>query len=212
MPLLFNEFLHDGSIIGVWKITESANELYLQVSLSGEEEKTLQTYKNENRKRQWLSYRALLKVLIEENYQIAYSDFGKPYLRLQKKNKHISITHSGDYSAIIINENLVVGIDIEKPEKRIDRVSDRFLSDHELGFIDTKHRLEHLTLCWAVKEALFKIHGNLCYDFKQQIIVDRFDFSNSGWVNCSIISDEGHLNYKVHYKKIEDYFLAYVAE
>jgi 4'-phosphopantetheinyl transferase len=211
MPVLFNDFLQNGSIIGVWQITESVNELYTKIKLTKEEDIILNTYKNENRKKQWLSYRVLIKVLVEENYQIAYADFGKPFLRLQSKNKHISITHSGDYSAIIINENLFVGIDIEKPAKRIDRVSERFLSEYELSFIDTRHRWEHLTVCWAAKEALFKIHGNLCYDFKQQIIIDPFEFTDSGVINCSILGDDKHLQYEVQYRKINDYFLAYVS-
>jgi 4'-phosphopantetheinyl transferase len=211
MPVLFKEFLQNGSIIGIWQITESVDELYTKIKLTKEEDIILNTYKNENRKKQWLSYRVLIKVLVEENYQIAYADFGKPSLRLQSKNKHISITHSGDYSAIIINENLFVGIDIEKPAKRIDRVSERFLSENELGFIDTRNRYEHLTICWAAKEALFKIHGNLCYDFIQQIIIDPFEFSDSGVIDCSILGDDKHLQYKVQYRKIDDYFLAYVA-
>jgi 4'-phosphopantetheinyl transferase len=211
MPVLFNEFLQNGSIIGVWHITESADDLYSKIKLTREEENMLKTYKSENRKKQWLSYRALIKVLVEENYHIAYADFGKPFLRLQSKNKHISITHSGDYSAIIINENLVVGIDIEKPAKRIDRVSERFLSADELSFIDTGHKWEHLTICWTAKEALFKIHGNLCYDFKEQIIIEPFNYSNSGEIDCIIAANEKHHKHKVYYRKINEYFLAYVT-
>jgi 4'-phosphopantetheinyl transferase len=211
MPVLFKEFLQNESIIGVWKITESVDELYAKIKHTKKEDSVLNTYKNENRKKQWLSYRVLIKVLVEENYQIAYADFGKPFLRLQSKNKHISITHSGDYSAIIINENLLVGIDIEKPAKRIERVSERFLSADELGFIDTGHKWEHLTICWTAKEALFKIHGNLCYDFKEQIIIEPFNYSNAGEIDCTISANEKHHKHKVYYRKINEYFLAYVT-
>ena len=211
MPVLFKDFLPNGSIIGVWQISESDSELYNKIKITPEEEKILQTYKHENRKKQWLSYRALIQELIEENFHISYSDCGKPFLKIQKNNKHISITHSDDYSAVIINEYHTVGIDIEKPAKRIERVSGRFLSDDELEFIDVNNCWDHLTICWTAKEALFKIHGNLCYDFKEQIILEPFKCSEAGEINCTILGEEKLEQHKVYYRKINDYYLAYVT-
>jgi 4'-phosphopantetheinyl transferase len=211
MPVLFKDFLQNGSIIGVWQITESVDELSDKIKLTDEESVILETYKHENRKKQWLSYRVLIHELIEENYHISYSDFGKPFLKIQKKNKHISITHSGDYSAVIINEHQTVGIDIEKPARRIERVSERFLSEDELNFIDTKNKHEHLTVCWTAKEALFKIHGNLCYDFREQINIEPFSYSEAGEIDCAILGDEKQYKHKVYYRKINDYFLAHVT-
>jgi phosphopantetheine--protein transferase-like protein len=212
MPVLLKEFLRNGSIIGVWHISESVGDLINKTKMNLNEEKILQTYQHENRKKQWLSYHALIQELIEENYHISYSDFGKPFLNIEKKNKHISITHSGDYSAVIINEHLTVGIDIEKPAKRIERVSERFLSDTELNFIDINNSWEHLTVCWTAKEALFKIQGNLCFDFKEQIILEPFIYSDAGEINCTILGEDKLQEYKVYYRKINDYFLAYVTE
>ena len=104
-----------------------------------------------------------------------------------------------------------MGIDIEKPANRIERVSTRFLSENELSFMDTDNMRNHLTICWAAKEALFKIHGNLCFDFKEQINIDPFNYANSGEINCTILGDEKQCRYKVYYRKVNDYFLAHVA-
>ncbi|MEI6853431.1 MAG: 4'-phosphopantetheinyl transferase superfamily protein [Bacteroidota bacterium] len=211
MPVLFKDVFQNGSIIGVWHITESVEELIQNVHLSCSESESLNSYKHENRKKQWLSYRVLIQELVGEKYDISYSDFGKPYLNLEKKNNHISITHSGDHSAVIINAHSYVGIDIEKPSKRIERVSGRFLSDDELAFIDLGNKWDHLTICWTVKEALFKIHGNLCYDFREQIIIESFSFAQSGQVNCIILGDNDQHEYCVKYTKINGFYLAYVT-
>jgi phosphopantetheinyl transferase len=211
MPVIFKDVFLNGSIIGVWQITESVEDLIQNVHLSSRESESLTSYKHENRKRQWLSYRVLIQELVGEKYDISYSDFGKPFLKVEKKNNHISITHSGDHSAVIINRHSSVGIDIEKPSKRIERVSGRFLSDDELGFIDFGNKWDHLTICWTVKEALFKIHGNLCYDFREQIMIAPFSFSQSGQVNCKILGDNDLHEYEVRYTKINGFYLAYVT-
>jgi phosphopantetheinyl transferase len=211
MPLIYKDSLSNGSIIGVWQITESVEELLGKIDLSIKDTESLILYKHENRKKQWLSYRVLIKELISEAYHISYSDFGKPFLNIQTKNNHLSITHSGDHSAVIINENFSVGIDMEKPAKRIERVSERFLSDDELKFIDDKNKWDHLTICWTVKEALFKIHGNLCYDFREQIMIDPFGYASQGQVNCTVLGDKQQHNYKVDYRKMNDYYMAYVT-
>ena len=211
MPVLFKDVFQNGSIVGVWKITETVEELYQKVNLAIIDKESLVSYKHENRKKQWLSYRVLIQELVGEKYDISYSDFGKPYLNLEKKNNHISITHSGDHSAVIINENSSVGIDIEKPSKRIERVSQRFLSDDELKFIDANNKWDHLTICWTVKEALFKIHGNLCYDFREQIVINPFNYTETGQVYCNIVCDKYLPTFQVTYKKINGYYLAYLT-
>jgi 4'-phosphopantetheinyl transferase len=211
MPVIFKDFLQNGSIIGVWQITESIDELLKKIKLTLKEDKIFETYTNENRQKQWLSYRVLIQELVEENYHITYADFGKPFIKIQKKNKHISITHSGEYSAVIINEHMAVGVDIEKPAKRIERVSERFLSEKEMNFIDAKNKWDHLTICWTIKEACFKVHGNLCYDFKGQIIIEPFECSDSGEISCTIVGEDKLQKVKVCYRKINDHYLAYVA-
>ena len=93
MPVLFKEFLHNGSIVGVWQVTESVEELYGKIKLTQEEEQIFDRYKHENRKKLWLSYRALIHDIIDDNFKISYSDFGKPFLELfRKKQAHIHFT------------------------------------------------------------------------------------------------------------------------
>ncbi|MEI6122078.1 MAG: 4'-phosphopantetheinyl transferase superfamily protein [Bacteroidota bacterium] len=211
MPVLFKKVLNDDTLLGVWHITESVDEL---VTLANPIEYDLiihDTFKNENRKKQWLSYRILIHELIEESHQISYTDFGKPFLKLDKNNNHLSVTHAGEYSAVVINECCAVGIDIEKSTKRIERVKERFLSDAELKFMDTANYQNHLTICWTVKEALFKLEGNSCFDFKKQIFLEPFEYAEQGMIDCRVTGEKEIEKFKVCYEKIGEYFLSYVV-
>jgi len=209
MPVLFIKNPDQNTALGVWQIKETVEDLERDVILTDQEKNNLESYKHENRKKHWLSYRALIDCINEEKFHVKYTGFGKPFLQNGIKKKHISITHSGDFSGVIINPDKLVGIDIERISKRIERVSSRFLSDEELTFIDRKNFLEHLTICWTAKEALFKISGNDCYDFKEQIQLLPFDYTENGVIKAKLSGEKIKLELKVYFEKINDYFLAY---
>lgn len=211
MPILYIKYPDKHAIMSVWHITETAEELAAELDLTPSEQLVLNSYRHENRKKQWLSYRLLIKKLQDDTFRVHYTDYGKPYLHNDQKSKHVSITHSGDYSAVIIHPEASVGIDIEKVTKRIDRVSSKFLSAQEIEFIDREHALEHMTICWTAKEAIFKVYGNEYYDFKQQILLHPFKFSDSGTIKCTLKAGTAKKHYLVSFDRITDYFLAYVS-
>ena len=67
------------------------------------EEDQYASFKSEIRKKQWLSYRILLKKMISPHpASIEYDAFGKPYLK--NSDLYLSISHSGDYSAVIVSK------------------------------------------------------------------------------------------------------------
>ena len=209
MPVLFTKKPDCNTIMGVWQITEAVDELEQKLVLTDAEKLVLDSYRHENRKKQWLSYRVLINELQDELLQVHYTDFGKPYLKNEMKRKHISITHSGEYSAVLINPVASVGIDIEKISKRIDRVSSKFLSEPEIEFLDKDNFLEHLTICWTAKEAMFKICGNDFYDFKKQMRLFPFRFSQEGLIRSELIGEQKSISLTVHFERISDYYLAY---
>ncbi|HNW88773.1 MAG TPA: 4'-phosphopantetheinyl transferase superfamily protein [Bacteroidales bacterium] len=210
MPVLFTKNPGKNTVLGVWQITETVDELVSAIDLSETEKHVLNSYKHDKRKKHWLSYRVLISKLSEASSKVHYSDFGKPYLLNDRKSKHISITHSGDYSAVIIDADTSVGIDIEEISRRIERVSSKFLSDEELVFIDKENFLAHLTICWTAKEALFKISGNDYYDFKEQIKLFPFKYAPHGSIQAELTGESQSVNLVVHFEKISDYFLSYV--
>jgi phosphopantetheine--protein transferase-like protein len=207
MPLIYQNEAEQ-SLVGVWKILEPTEELFHRALLSEKEAENFLSFKSEGRKRQWLSYRVLIHELIKEKKEIVYNNHGKPFLKLTHKKINVSITHSGDFSAVIINENNPVGIDIEKPSQRLHNVSERFLSTDERNFIDSQNYLNHLAICWTIKEAVFKIHGNLLFDFREQILLEPFKYGESGKVNVKISDEKNPMNLWVDFIKIEGSFLA----
>ena len=66
--------------------------------------------KSELHQKGFLSVRKLLKHAGYQDLNLSYNEFGKPFL---DDEKHISITHSFNFAAILISDK-EAGIDIEK--------------------------------------------------------------------------------------------------
>ena len=67
----------------------------------------------------------LMKQLIDKTCQIKYDDKGKPYLK--DDTRHISISHSHDKLAIIVNETEATGIDIELIRDKVLKIKHNLL-------------------------------------------------------------------------------------
>ena len=140
MPLLKIESLGPCTQLGVWKIDEEKEALENLADLDPVEEVQYVSFKSEVRKKQWLSYRVLLqKMLSPDPFFLEYDAYGKP--RLRNSGLYLSISHSGDYSAVITSKKVSVGIDIERLKDRILRIKDRFLSVEEDLNISEPNRL-----------------------------------------------------------------------
>jgi phosphopantetheinyl transferase len=106
--------------------------------------------KSELHQRGFLSVRHLLNEAGYSDADLYYNENGKPHL---KDGKHISITHSFTFSAIIIS-NIEVGIDIEKNRDKIKIIQHKFVN-FEKGFIHKNDNyIEQLTVIWGAKESL----------------------------------------------------------
>lgn len=149
--------------------------------------------------------RYLLNKLLGEEIEIEYDAKGKPYL--PKSSKHISISHSHDKLAIIINENEPTGIDIELIREKVLKIKHKFLSITELG--DSKDDVEKLLIYWAAKETLYKIYGLKEVDFIEHLFVKPFTKHNSGVIIGQIKSPNFNETFELHYQLLENYVLVY---
>jgi 4'-phosphopantetheinyl transferase len=213
MPLIINENITDDSTLGVWKIEETAEILHSQTRLTSSEEDHYTTLKSQVRKQQWLSYHALLAKLIgHESCEVTYDQHGKPYLT--SGSHSLSVTHSGEYSAVILGKNCRVGIDLEKIKERVERVKSMFLSGEELDHLGEVNLLEKLTICWGAKEALFKIGGDPSLLCMQDITIEAFDYlcSGEGSAYATIKHPSKTVKYTFFYRKIVDYMLVYTYD
>ena len=150
----------------------------------------------------------LIKHLLDQEVQIQYDDKGKPYLA--GDNRHISISHSHDKLAIIINEKEATGIDIELIRDKVLKIKHKFLSETEL--LDANDNIEKLLIYWAAKETLYKIYGLKEVDFIQHLFVKPFTKHNLGTIigeiNLPVFKEIFELNYQL----LDDYVLVYALK
>jgi phosphopantetheinyl transferase (holo-ACP synthase) len=212
MGIILKRHISESAIVGLWEITETVDELFSNVHLNEEENTLFKGFSNDLRKLHWLSYRNLLKELIstEEYSHVIYDEFGKPYL--QYNSHHLSVSHAGKYSAAIVNKNSPVGIDIEKTLPRIHKITHKFLSEKELKNIPPENNTDSLYVCWGAKEALYKLYGKQELLFQENILLNPFVYSETGFITGTISINDFTQEYKLYYEKMQDYMLVYTAD
>lgn len=208
MPLFKTIKFNSTTKILVWRVTESYAELVEQVVLNDSNRIRLEGMKSEMHQRAFLSVRMLLQETGHTDLDLYYDEFGKPHLHGEK---HISITHSHNFSAIIISDE-TVGIDIELQRDKITRIADKFC-DSEFQFLDldSDEYIKKLTVIWGVKEAIFKIRNEKGISFKNHIRVCDFDLESEQ------TTAELHFNnlvkdFNIHFEEIEGFTLVYAFE
>jgi 4'-phosphopantetheinyl transferase len=208
MPLLQKINPAPGIHAGTWQITETAGELLSLIHLNNSETALYASFRHELRKKQWLAYRALLKQMLEPMpTNLSYDLNVKPFL--DSGTHHISVSHAGDYAAVVYSEHAAVGIDIEKMKDRVERIKERFLQKDELDSLSPANRLEELYVFWGGKEALYKMHGKPGVDFRNDIHIHPFDYLCNTNQHCkATLSISGRaIDHTLFFQKIEDYML-----
>src|SRR5690554_4413147 len=105
MPLYKTITVNSNTKVLIWKIEEPFDQLYENTVLTENCERRVMNMKSEIHRRGFMSIRHLLAMEGYTDFDLYYDENGKPHL---KDNKFISITHSFNYAAIIINDGEVV--------------------------------------------------------------------------------------------------------
>ena len=164
-------------VIGIWKITESAQELELQYNPSEKERSALELISAGKRKKEFLIVRILLKELLGFTPEITYEKTGKP--KLANSTLNISISHSNDLVVVFLSEKCI-GIDVENCERDISRITNRFLHPSEIEFVEKSTNKQHLKIIlWSAKEAIFKCCREQGIQFNREIIVQPFQLKEN---------------------------------
>ena len=176
MPIYKSITVSPNTTAYLWKVTESEDDLAKDVELTTHCQKRMEGMKSEMHRRAFLSIRHLLAEAGYEDKDVYYSDFGKPYL---KDRKHISITHSNNFTGIIVSKTHEVGIDIEMQREKILRIAHKFTPLHEYRTLaNTEAVIRKLTIVWGAKESLYKIYAQPGLSFLKHIDVSDFGFEN----------------------------------
>jgi len=205
MPL-FKTIPITGGLIGLWKFAETTAELIPEFSEEELTDSAFRKYTHEKRKIEWLATRTLIRHLIGPDFTISYFDSGKPILK-HNRFRHISISHSRNFAAVIIHEHLNVGIDIEETTRDFNRIEKRYLSDLELAQTNKNSQLQ--CLYWCAKEAIFKLVDDEGIEFKQQIHIIP---EPENQFSAKFISKDKESTYKLHYQFFSDHCLVWVAD
>jgi 4'-phosphopantetheinyl transferase len=171
MPLYKTITVNPTTKVLIWKIEESFESLSEDIELTERSRTRVNGMKSELHRRGFLSIRHLLA---SEGYcdkDLWYDDNGKPHL---KDGKHISITHSFNFSAIIISD-FEVGIDIEKKREKILKIAEKFTTFEDYQKLAHKDVIiRKLTIVWCAKESLYKSFARKGLTFLNHIYVEDF--------------------------------------
>jgi 4'-phosphopantetheinyl transferase len=186
----------------IWKIEESLSKLQEGIILSKNSATRLNSMKSELHQKGFVSIRHLLKEVGYTDADLIYDEFGKPHL---KNGKFISITHSYTFTAIIVSDDLHVGIDIEKQREKILKIAHKFTPFEEYKTIANADALiSKLTIVWGAKESLYKIFGKKKLLFLHHIYIEDFRFADEK--TTGIIRYDGkEASYKIRFLEFEGF-------
>lgn len=209
MPLFYQHNINDTTKLMVWHITENEEFFLSKVSITN---KVMHPHK----RLQHLAGRYLLHLLHPEFpfHLIEIAESKKPLLR--NGELHFSISHCGDYAAVIVSKYKQVGIDVELITPKIELVKDKFLTEYELKLSatipDESNVMNYkvLTLFWSSKEAIYKWYGKGALSFKRNIGMDELFFKNEeGFINAHFIKDK-KIELKIEFKFFDKLCLAWI--
>ena len=210
MPIFFQQQINENTRLGVWKIEET--EEFFKGNVPQHRDVT-----HPHKRLQHLAGRFLLQYLFSDfPYElIQIADTRKPFL--PDEQYHFSISHCGDYAAAIVSKESRVGIDVEIPVEKIEKIIYKFLSAKELdrfnlvpgaGKVTGVDNFNEVTTLWSAKEAVFKWYGNGGVDFRKQIqLFSRKEEAKT--IDCFFSKTESDL--VIHYKQFDGLVLAWVV-
>jgi len=200
MSLISIETIAEDVSLGLWKITETADELYQQYPfLETYRDELDRHYRAEARKREFLCVHLLLALMTgNRQLRVEHLSSGKPCL---ESGQHISISHTKGYAAVILSGKRTVAVDIEYQSDRVQRIAHKFIRpDEEADTI-----LSQL-LHWSAKETLYKYFSETplgYFDMRLQ----PFVVTDSGTVKGENLTTGEML--PVYYRVAKDYVLTF---
>ena len=229
MPIFFQQEIDGDTRLAIWKIEEE--EAFFQVALQRD-------ITHPHKRLQHLAGRYLLKYLFPDFplELIRIADTRKPYL--EDEAFHFSISHCSDYAAAIVSRNKRVGVDIEVPSPKVEKIKHKFLHTDELtraignrklvrskkeGAINdivesttsqpiNYSTIQRLTLLWSAKEAVFKWWSYGSVDFSEMIRLDDFSLSTDGIIRSRFHAPERSYDLDLHYRLFQNICLAWIVD
>jgi phosphopantetheinyl transferase len=209
MPLYSTITVSSSIIAYIWKVEESESELSGPISLTPNCQERLYGMKSEIHRKGFLSIRHLLAHIGYTDFDLYYDSAGKPHL---KDGRHISITHSNHFTAIIVSTDEEVGIDIEKQRDKILRIAHKYTPIEEYRTIaNTEALIRKLTIVWGAKESIYKIAAKPGLSFIQNIYIDDFALSSDNTTG-ELLNNATKSTYAIKFIEFEGFTCVYAIK
>jgi len=205
MPLFKTIEANSQTTVKIWKIDESYDDLMQPLTLKTNTLERVLGMKSVLHQRGFLSVRHLLREFGYTDADLFYDENGKPHL---KDGKQISITHSFNFSGVVVSD-LKVGIDIEKQRNKISIIAHKFIG-YEFDYLNESDSgyIRKLTAIWCVKESLYKLFATPGLSFKNCFLVIPFSLKDSETVAWIDYENKKH-RYTIHFLEFEGFTCAY---
>lgn len=210
MGIILKKELNDGSLFGMWEITEDINTLLKQVKLTHDEVDRFNRFQSHARKLEFLSVRALLAKMLKPDVKIVYNGNHKPFLNDNSHN--ISISHSKNLTSILMNKTRKVGIDLEYMSHRICKIAHKFINKYESIKKSDITEKYHLYIHWCAKEALYKICDKKDINFRLNLFIKPFPVNNEGIIKGKVDSERIKEEFDLSYFKYNNYIIVYTSK
>lgn len=205
MPLYKTITVNPHTKVFIWKIEESFEALSQGINLTENCSNRVFNMKSDLHRRGFMSIRHLMALEGYTDHDLYYDENGKPHLT---DDKHISITHSFNFSAIIISDT-EVGIDIEMQRHKILRIAHKFtpLKAYKI-FANEDALMRKLTIVWCAKESLYKSFAEKGVSFLENIVVEDFMLDETK-TTATVTYAEKQEKYNVDFLEFEEFTCAY---
>jgi 4'-phosphopantetheinyl transferase len=210
MGLIIRKRLSTECMLGIWEICEDYDTLRSFLNLEDSDVHSLESFRNHERKLEFLSVRSLLTKMTDPTATIIYNGTRKPFLRDRSFN--ISITHSYLLTSILLSRDKRVGIDMEYMTDRINKVAHKFISKDEYITEDKALQRYHLYIHWCAKEALYKLCNKPNLNFRENLIISPFQVNEKGVIKGHLDSIMRKEDFDLHYFKYSNYIIVWCCE
>lgn len=166
MPIVHSLSLSAQINTHFWKVEKTEASLLEQLPLNAVDKQLLAKKKKAADRYSFLAVRALLQA-VGCTATVKYDAQGAPTL---SNGKQLSISHTHHYVAVVLSDQLPVGIDVEAYRPKIARIAPRFMHASE-AFANT---IPLMTKLWTAKEAVYKALRQPGIHFAEHIHIEQF--------------------------------------
>lgn len=150
---------------------------------TADEQARAATFRNERRRCEYLTWRALVRRELGPDVRIGYNETGAPIL--PDGEAYLSVSHCEGRVAVCLSTR-PCAVDIESASRNFLRVADRYMTSFERSLSEDPHWPGYV---WCAKEALYKLAGLAGLDFRKDLRILAADL-DEGRIIGRIVSGD----------------------